>query len=286
MRLVKRFVDLLLYSNIWIGLCALSMQLQTRYVILGEISMDEISWFVLFGTISLYAFHRVWGIKKLADQMQSGRYMVIYRQRLHIIIYGAIAFIIALFFFFRLPFHVMLWFLPALTLSALYVLPVFGENKRLRDMNLIKIFVIALSWSWITGLVPAIQYGENGILELLSLYLERIFFIIAITIPFDIRDYKVDQWTEVKTLPLIWGVEKSKKVAYGFIILAAFFIIVNFYLEFYTLNQLIGMGLAYFLTICLIHGASQERQDYYYSGLMDGTMILQFAIIFVTNFLK
>ena len=95
-------------------------------------------------------------------------------------------------------------------LSLISILYPFG----LRNTPYLKIFLIAASWSISTVLLT---YFENNLLIDQRFYLEifaRFFFILGITIPFDIRDLKFDN-RRLNTIPIVFGFDDSKKIDVG-----------------------------------------------------------------------
>ena len=85
----------------------------------------------------------------------------------------------------------------------------------LRKTPYLKIFLIAFSWSFST--VALIYYESNLTLNsnvVLSI-ISRMFFIIAITIPFDIRDVEYDK-KKTYMIPMLVGDKMAKKIAVFF----------------------------------------------------------------------
>jgi len=115
---------------------------------------------------------------------------------------------------------------PMGTLSALYVIPVipFKPNSpTLRQVPFLKIFVIALVWSIIIIGIPMldtehVNFKENVAIYLFILALLQVFFfVIGITIPFDIRDINYDREDNLKTIPTVFGIKKSLLIAILFL---------------------------------------------------------------------
>ena len=117
----------------------------------------------------------------------------------------------------------------------------------------------------------------NQIIQTLSIWLIPVIF--AITLPFDIRDLRVDQHGEVKTIPAILGVDKTKQLSYASLCAALILATVNYYFHFYDLKILVGLGISYLVCVWFISFSTTERHDYFYSGLLDGTMIFQFLVV-------
>jgi len=274
-------IDLILYSNFWIALAALAMTLQTQLFLLGKLQYSPYWVFVFSGSLFLYALHRIVGLEKAKPFQESGRYQVIVTFKHHIQVYAALSILVSAFFFFLLPWPVQLsLFLPAL-LSLAYVIPVLKGKKRLRDVHFVKVFLIAIVWTWLTVFLPALELGLEQQLSTILMCLERVCFVFAITIPFDIRDLEIDQFNKVKTIPSRYGIKKSKAIALFLLAMALGFA----YLNLYTLGISAWQFLAYLLSslvaAVLIMKSTGERHDYYYTGLLDGTMILQAFLVFL-----
>lgn len=278
--LLKKFIDLILYSNLWIALAAVSMSLQTQLLLFGELRRDPLFGFIFFATLCLYAVHRLVGLRKVKPFQEAGRFKVIARFQSHILVYALVSAAAAAWFFFRLTWRMqMAAVLPSL-IGLGYVLPVIGGSRRLRDLHYIKIFLIAGAWSWITaGLVAASRHWGLT-LPALVLLLERACFVFAITLPFDIRDLQVDAFTKVETLPARLGIRRTKGLAAAALLLMLALVAWNYRMDVYTLPQALALLLSALLSYALIHFSDRIRHDYYFTGLIDGMMTLQFLLVF------
>ncbi len=274
-------IDLILYSNFWIALAALAMTLQTQLFLLGKLQYSPYWIFVFSGSLFLYALHRIVGLEKAKPFQESGRYQVIVTFKHHIQIYAALSILVSGFFFFLLPWPVQLsLFLPAL-LSLAYVVPVLKGKKRLRDVHFVKVFLIAIVWTWLTVFLPALELGLEQQLSTILMCMERVCFVFAITIPFDIRDLEIDQFNKVKTIPSRYGIKKSKAIALFLLAMALGFAYLNLYTLGISALQFLAYLLSSLVAAFLIIKSTGERHDYYYTGLLDGTMILQAFLVFL-----
>ena len=109
-------------------------------------------------------------------------------------------------------------------------------------------------------------------------FLEIVVFFIAITIPFDIRDYFVDSANKVETLPTLLGRRRSTR-------LALFLVFVTFLLDlvltyFYALGMIgfLCMTFTTIFTAKIIHMIQNKESDYYFSGLMDTAIMFPYSI--------
>jgi len=217
--LIKKIIDLILYSNLFIACCAVAMTWQTQLLL------------------------EILGI-------------------------GC---------FFYLPLRVQLVLvLPAL-FSIAYVLPFLGKGRtmRLRDVDMVKIFLVAGVWAYVTVLLPAIEAGLWYEKKVWLMLVERSLFVFAITLPFDIRDLKVDKHNKVNTLPAYLGTPAALRLA--FVLMMLFVILCYFN---YALLPFLALSISAISTCIFIYFSPRFVHDYYFTGLMDGTMILQFLLCY------
>ena len=275
----RKFIDLILYGNFFIAFCAVAMTFQTECLLYGQLEWSFLIGFVFFATLFLYAIHRIVGLEKVRPFLEKYRYGIIYKFRNHIKIYAFIGGLGALYFFFFLSFqNQLLVAIPAI-LALGYVLPFVRGERRLRDFDYIKIFLIAIVWAVITVIMPIFENTRHLSLSHFMLFLERAIFIFAITLPFDIRDLKVDAHIAVKTIPSRIGINKTKTLA-GICFLMAFLLAIgNFGLELYIEKVLLALFISYLSSFLLVLYSDRVEDDYFFTGMMDGTMIIQFLLI-------
>ncbi len=277
---VRKIIDLILYSNFWIAVGALALCLQTAHLLQLELP-PALLFFVFSSTLFLYALHRIVGLQKVKPFQDKGRYLVISTFRNHIIIYAALGGLAAFVSFWYLNWNVQLALIIPAILSLGYVIPVLTGNKRFRDVHFVKIFMIALVWAAITVLLPTLEADIPLHASIMWMFLERASFIFAITIPFDIRDLSIDEHTAVKTIPSTFGIPKSKLLAVsllGFMLLLAY---LNVQSGVYSPNTLIALSLSAFLSSALVYYSDKISHDYYFTGLIDGMMLVQYLLVFL-----
>lgn len=279
MRLNRAFIDFLLYSNLWIAFASVAMAAQTQLLLSGRPYPTPLLGFIFFATLLLYAVHRIVGLEKARPFVKEGRFFVISRFRSHIIAYAAGAAIGAAVFFFQLPFRLQLAAVAPSLISLGYVAPLPGGRRRLRDLGYIKIFLIAIAWSWITVLLPALELGMGWSLPMVVMLLERACFIFAITLPFDIRDLEVDAFNRVRTLPALLGCRRTKALALACLLAMAALAGLNHHTDAYSAGAYTGILFSGMIAFVLIWFSDKVKHDYYFSGLIDGLMILQFVLV-------
>jgi 4-hydroxybenzoate polyprenyltransferase len=109
--------------------------------------------------------------------------------------------------------------------------------------------------------------------------IERGLFILAITIPFDIRDIINDAKKNVRTLPSVMGWKNS--IILAEVLLILFMVLVSYRIEFSNplfVGYLISTG----ITMIGIGLASPKKNDMYCSFWIEGTMLLQFLAVILS----
>lgn len=266
----------LFYSNSYIALCALASVLQTLLILDLEYKTSAaFAGLVFFATVFIYAAHRLVSLAKLETPDYIERFKIINANQKRILTFALVAMLAGAICFFQLQFYTQLALLLPAGLSLAYVLPFIGQSKkRLRDLNFIKIALIALVWAYVTVLLPLIEWKVALTFEHLLIYTERCLFIFAITLPFDIRDWAIDKKQGVLTIPAIIGVPYTKIVGTAtllvWLILSA---------QLYSTPILGSFVCSAFLSATLLWGSHSERSDFYYTGLVDGTILFQYILV-------
>lgn len=269
--------DWLFYSNVWIALNAAAQVMQTRFLLGGGLELTPAAGFIFFGTLFLYAIHRIIGVGQLAPFTASGRYKVISEHKKHLFFFSVLGLVGGLYFFFLLPWQIQ-WKLVLPGLLALgYVLPLGASGKRLRDLHFLKIFLLALVWAWLTVWLPAAELGADMQRATLLMGVERAAFIFALVVPFDIRDVEVDRHVRVRTLPNYLGVNAA--IALAFLMMAA--MLAFAWVNHYPAGARAGLACSAGITMTLVLLSRQVQHDYFFSGLLDGMLGLQFLLVLV-----
>lgn len=229
----------------------------------------------------MYSLHRLIGLRKIKTHLSEGRFGVIASERKAIGFIFISACILTLLSLTQLPKQYFLLLIIPVISSVLYVLPLSGNGTRVRDLPYIKIFLIAVIWSWVAVVIPLHQ--ELGSNRFFILFVEKCFFIFAITIPFDIRDRNIDESTGLKTLITSFGMAWAKKWSIALILGAVICLLILYSIGDVKLSHVILIILSYLIAAKLILGANPDKSDLYYTGYLDGTILLRaLAIILVS----
>ncbi len=160
-------------------------------------------------------------------------------------------------------------------ISTLYNVPEKSKgiiHFPLRSIPVLKVFLIAYVWSAMASFLPVIlSHQPLFTSHNLFLFIAHFLFIMAITLPFDIRDFRVDNKKQLITFPQLIGIFPTKMFALACLVGFTFLIHVllkGWYMSFFSL-----------ITAILILNASTKKQDYYFTFYLDGTIILYFIAL-------
>ena len=275
---MSKFIKLIFAGNIFIGLCATMLCLQT-FVFFDRKASYPLLFFVFFATLALYNLH---SIVALAGQKTKPhpRYRIVYEHLNAVRALTLLAMIGMAICAIGLPISLLLQLVLISFPSLLYILPIIA-GKRLRDISILKIFILAIIWALVTVLLPFDYFGNEYDSRLGLLLAERVIFVFAIAIAFDIRDMEFDKTLDVKTIPIAVG--KFSSFLLAGILLISWAILVHFI---YMPLTAILLNVIALLSIGLIYGAQKDRPVWYYQILLDGTLLLQALIVVLTAFNK
>ncbi len=311
MRSLRAAFDFYLYSNLHMTLCALALTANT-----GLLLNLNIPLFVYLcigsGTFFLYNIQRLYASWNLAEveKHTTERHFWIAKNRTALTVLSICSVITGLlgclfwfqqagseYFFSEL---IYLIGIPAL-ISLAYALPFIPFKKRwlrLRDLPFIKIFLIAFVWAWVTVTIPerlALKTIQIAIPEVLfsehtSWFWASFSFLLALTIPFDIRDIRIDG-ADLKVLPVLLGVRGAKWLSACLLLLCPaiwfFYLVKSSLIREYPEHfaMLIGLSLWALIAVVVVSFASPKRHEYYFSFWVDGLLILLWLFTWLASLL-
>ena len=276
--MLKAIVNFVLYGHFWIATAALAMALQTHLLLAGHWSWTALDGFIATGTLTIYALHRLVAMWLSPATTSDQRFGIMRHFKTQILWYAVVAGLGAAYYFWHLAGATQLLLLVPSGIALAYVLPLLN-GRRLRDLPYVKIFLIAIAWSWITVVGPAHVAGVPLSWPVGWMLVERCSFIFAITIPFDIRDLAMDEQAAVSTLPSHWGIAKARQMAYLALAGMLLAVAANWYLGTYATATAVALLVSALSSGALVRATRPDRHDYFFSGLLDGTMILQGLLV-------
>lgn len=253
------FLRLFVYANFWVAGAVYALTRVTEILI--DAHHHSLAVLNAAGTLVVYGFARYFEGPSGSDHTSK---ITAWRQQMPnltklSIVGGAIFSIIQLVQIgsISLFFHYVI----GAAVAMLYPLPWIMKNKGggLRSVPGLKLFIISFVWAFSTGFLPAIWNGHNGWYWLL----ERFFWTMALTIPFDVRDIKLDA-ESIKTLPHVIGPRNSIYLAHAALWMSFSILVMIFGMPVFSTFILF----LFFAIIIII--ARAELGDLYYSFLIEG----------------
>ncbi|MCH2198224.1 MAG: hypothetical protein MK081_05540 [Flavobacteriales bacterium] len=272
------------YSNVWIALGAGLATWQTTTII--GLSDSYLPWFVGISTLFTYNFQRLVKLNDRPEYITAGRNNWLFRNRVTLRVITALCALILLGLVWTLSPLTFIWLAIGGMLSLAYVVRLFSgsqSKKALRDLPFIKIYLIGLVWAMATVILPFIEL-DNDLWQIDRLFLivERFAFIVAITVPFEIRDMNLDR-PNMKTPAQLFGINGAKLYGLFWIVVAGTMITLNFSDGIYTSYELYALWFSLILSAVLIGASNPERDEMYFTGWVDGTIIIQAVAFYLLS---
>lgn len=281
---VKSIFEYIVYGSWWVALCAAAIGMLSWYEFTGNWWNAPLFIFTVGSTLVIYNLNMISGLKELRKMGTDSErhHWCIDNEKLMkgtlviglLMAAGSVNYLNGAIWYFMVP----------LTLVAVaYAAPIVRRKTefiRIREIGLWKIFMIGAVWAGMTVVLPAVDhYGLQQLTEPKSwlLGVERFIFIIAITLPFDVRDLVNDAKKGVRTIPSTIGWFRS-------VVLAEVLLMLFLFLVWWRLGTdqplFWGYLLSTLVTMFGVSYAHPKRNDMYCSFWIEGTMMLVFLTVF------
>ena len=280
---LRRLLDLVLFSNVFIACCAMAqggltyliLSLPVNYTVVGIIGC---------ATLALYNFSMILAKPEHPGSSPYRRVRWIFAHERSLWVWTGIALAVSLGF--ALSLHAMSFLLLGImgVMGLAYNLPIIQPIGRrwmgLRQVPGLKLFYIGLVWAMSCVLLPVTEAYHGGYpvvwTQALQVMCWVFLFVVAVTIPFDIRDVYQDKHYGLKTLPVMFG-ERSSLTLSGLLLLVHMG-----WIGWSDYATGIRGALAAVSLVCLlaILFPPKEKNEYYYFLLLDGMMLLQFLAVY------
>ncbi|MFW5759671.1 MAG: hypothetical protein ACOCXH_01680 [Cyclobacteriaceae bacterium] len=259
MNLVRKFLHRVVQYQLMISIGGGVYYLTGYMLLLGQFVFPWQRFLIIVaGTWITYASHR--GIINLRSKT---------------LITSIIYLLYAVFSLSIISFYEVLFLLHLAIISFLYEPSCFVKINffSLRKVPLIKLILLSYIWANISSIYPAINLEINLFDRTVSnLFWIQFCFILAITIPFDIRDFYLDVKENLITMPRVFGFKTTKRIA--LIFLGIYTIAIVNWIG--NINEIIFLSL---LAGVLIWRSDRRNSDLYFGLWLDGLLILYFLFI-------
>jgi 4-hydroxybenzoate polyprenyltransferase len=286
--LTLKILDFIINTNIFISVAAVALTMETQVQLGLAPQLHPYLFIIFFATLFEYNLHRMITIINHPELLDTPKFSWLKPHlKLFYLLFALsiISFVVALALAKK---QVLITLAPFALITVFYSIPVYKNEKgllRLREIPALKVFLIGIVWSAATILLPVIQTGANYPSRHIFLMLaERFMFILAITIPFDIRDIAADTQGGLKTLPIILGEQRAVQLANLFLSLFLLICILHYSVTEFS-YLLTAFTISAFSTFLFINFKVYRQNRYYYYGILDGTMFLQGVLVCVSFYI-
>lgn len=281
---MKRFAsavfNFIVYSNLFIAICAILMVHQTFVLLLHQKPTLPFSGFVFFSTICSYSFHWYFTSHSV---IPSARITWTQRNRyIHLVLFFTGLAGSAIFFFMLIQWW--LWLLPAVIFTFLYSAPKMPLKffRVLRKFAPGKTIFLALVWTYVTTILPIIINEISWNTGFILFVVSRFFFVYAICILFDYRDRQDDKAAGIRSL-ITYLSEKAISALFIFslIVFVVFTILMTKYD--YSLYAVIILLIPGIITGAFYNYARKNFTDLFYYFVLDGLLALSALLMLLAG---
>lgn len=246
----KKIVDFYIASSIHVAFATYAFILLT-FTSLNSSYDCDVAYFGFFGTIAAYNVIKYFSVYRLKKHQIS--------KKIHFIfLLSLIALATALYYYFQLEIDAQFVALLALFITLLYGFSFFGWLNSGRNWIGFKVFLVALSWTLVTFLLPVVAL-KVIITEIVVLQaIQRFIMIYALMFIFEIIDLQFDA-IGLQTLPQRIGIANTKKLGY-------FLLMVFIGIDVVIQNEILLLNLFFILVIAGFLYFSNEKRSKYYSS--------------------
>ncbi|MEQ9063985.1 MAG: UbiA family prenyltransferase [Vicingaceae bacterium] len=263
-------------SNFYVALCAASLVIQTGLLLEPEMNYLFEALVVFLSTGCIYNLHRMqksglvpWkkpdliGFKKSLNPIMTLVFLI---------------FLAPCFFFFERHHFAVFTIGGIFSIAYSFPIKVGSRWHNLRTIPFGKLPSIVFVWTLMSVVFP-LGFESLGCMDYTLIVLLRIFFLLAITVPFDIRDMEADRIEGIKTIPILVGWRRSRSISLLFI--ALFSVVVIMAVQISVLSMTKGLALIFsaILTSFLISRTSPVSLPSHFTFSVEGLSLVQTLIL-------
>lgn len=281
MIMAKRVIDFYIYSSLHVSLCFIAFYTVVSLYASFEPSILEL---IAVGCSTLVGYN----LAKFIHLVRKP-----FRFKMLILVLTAICAVIGFVAACLLGFYAMMLFSFCGLLTLLYSFQqILG--KSFRQVPILKLITISLTWSLLAVLLPHLIIKNDYFLKvsvfnsqtggdysiLIWDVIKYMCLVIALCIPFEIRDLKYDD-SSLRTLPQIIGINLSKLIGYILLIISGVIEITQYSYRNVTELQIYVTVIVLLITGRAIFFSKGMKNDYYTSLYVEAIPMLWLGIYLV-----
>lgn len=277
METLKRILNFYINSSIHVALAVSALTWVT--LIEFQLGFDKnLLVFVFFTTITGYNFVKYFGVAKFHHRSLAGWLKAIQ-------VFSLVSFLAMVYYASKLNNETLLLLTVCGLITFLYAIPLLpmtyfrDSQKNLRQISGLKIYVIALVWTFTTVLLPLINNEIILNTDVVITSAQRFVFVIVLMLPFEIRDLNYDS-LKLATIPQKIGIKKTK-------IIGVFLLVVFFLLEYFkdelTENKVLSVLIILFITLLSVIFSNKNQSKYYSAFWVESLPVIWLIILLLLS---
>ena len=259
MKAFKSFLDFYISSSIHVALSVFALSWLT--LLEFDLPYDgDVLYFVFFASITGYNFVKFFGLTKFHHRSLASWLKVIQ-------VFSLFCFLMMGYYALQLELNTIMVISIFALITFLYAMPLLpkrlfvDQSKQLRSISGLKVYIIALVWAGVTVGLPLLNANYHFDQAIILMGVQRFLFVLALMLPFEIRDLKYDS-LKLATIPQQIGLIRTKQL--GVLLLVGFVVLdcIQYFADVKSLLILISIAV---ITAAFIV-FSKVEQSVYYSG--------------------
>ncbi|MBC3847585.1 hypothetical protein H8K90_14405 [Winogradskyella echinorum] len=277
MVILKRIFNFYLNSSIHVAIGVYALTWITLLQFGVEYDKNSLN-FVFFATITGYNFVKYFGIAKFHHRSLAGWLRAIQ-------IFSFLAFIALCYYASKLEVNTLVLIAILGLITFLYAIPLLpkkyfiDDHKNLREISGLKIYVIALVWSFTTVILPLVNNEVSLDFDVVITSVQRFIYVLVLMFPFEIRDLNYDN-LKLSTIPQKIGVKKTKIIG---VFLLMIFMMLEFFKDELTSNAVIVTLIIVFITLLFIVFSNKNQSKYYSAFWVESLPIIWLGILLMLS---
>lgn len=219
---------------------------------------ENVLYFVFYATITGYNFVKFFGVTKFHHRSLAGWLKIIQ-------LFSLIAFIAMCYYACQLHARTLIYLSVFALITFLYAVPLVpiryfrDSQKNLRQISGLKIYVIALVWTFTTVILPLIDIDFEVNTDAVIVSIQRFVLVMVLMLPFEIRDLNYDS-LKLGTIPQKIGITNTKII--GVLLMVVFFML-DFFKDELNSNSIISTLILTCITLLFLIFSNKNQSKYY-----------------------
>lgn len=278
MQVFKSVFNFYLNSSIHVALAATAL----AYVSVIELDLNlnkHLLGFVFFASITGYNFVKYFGIVKFHHRKLAGWLKIIQ-------VFSLIAFLAMCYFSTYLNTDALVVILVLGIITFFYAIPImipkqylFDEQKNLRQISGLKVYLIALVWMFVAVFLPVVNNDVSVNTDIIITGIQRFCYVLVLMLPFEIRDLNYDS-LKLATIPQKIGIKKTKIIG---VLLLVVFMLLEFFKDVLIKESLLSTGLITLITLIFLLFSNKNQSKYYSAFWIESLPIVWLLILLLLS---